>query len=158
VLVWQAAVHLVFETLLALVLCAVIVNPVARLLSDRKRLMARPATQRKPVTSGGCVSCIPVEVSLSAEDVRDLAELVIARVRGQNVAMWDDSTVTGFQQGPNPQQVSVRIGPAAPDGRRRLYCCSRPRYTARLWDSGKHRVMAQWLADEVRNETSDIPL
>ena len=150
--------QLVFETLLALVLCAVIVSPLASLLSDRKRQMARPATQRKSVTSGGCVSCIPVEVSLSAEDVRDLAELVIARVRGQNVAMWDDSTVTGFQQGPNPQQVSVRIGPAAPDGRRRLYCCSRPRYAARLWDSGKHLVMAKWLADEVRNETSDIPL
>jgi len=157
VLVWQAAVPLVFETLLALVLCAVIVNLVAHPLSDRKRQMARPATQRKPVTSGGCVSCIPVEVSISREDARDLAELVIARVGGQSVAMWDDSTVTGFQRGLAPQQVSVGVGRAAPDGRRYLYCCSRPRHAAQLWDQGKHGVMAQWLAEEVRNETSEIP-
>jgi hypothetical protein len=121
--------------------------------------MARAATERKPVTSGGCVSCIPVEVSLSQEDAHDLAELVITRAGGQDLAMWDDSTVTGFQHRFGyPQQLLVGIGPAAPDGRRCLYCCSRPRHAAWLWDSGKHRVMAPWLADEVRNETSEILL
>lgn len=148
---------LVFEAVLASVLCLVIVNLVARRLSDRKRLMARPATERKPVTSGGCVSCIPVEVSLSREDARDLAELVIARVGGQSISMWDEPTVTGFQGGLAPQQVSVGIGPAAPDGGRYLYCCSRPGHAAQLWDQGHHGVIAQWLADEVRNETSEIP-
>jgi len=114
VLVWQGAVQLVFEALLAVVLCIVVLNPVIRFLSDRKRQRARPATQRKPMTSGGCVSCIPVEVSLSREDAHDLAELVITRVGGQDLAMWDDSTVTGFQHRLGyPQQLSVGIGPAA---------------------------------------------
>lgn len=148
---------LVIGSILALGMCLVLLNVVARHSSDRKRQMARPATQRKPVTSGLCASCIPVEVSLSREDARDLAELVIDRVLGQNIAMWDDSTVTGFQQGLNAQQVSVGIGPPAPDGRRNLYCCSRPRYAFRLWDQGKHGVMARWLAEEIRNETTEPP-
>jgi hypothetical protein len=140
--------------ILLFIICALILT--ARHLSDRKRITKEPERRRSSVTSGNGVTCIPVEVQLGAAEARMLAEEAIRHVGGEQIEVWNSSTVTGWtpkvalEIGWAPQQVSIVIQPKESGHECLLLCCSRPRFAMALSDGGQARRTAGRLAEFVR--------